>query len=63
MGANLLDFPTVHGAADVNHKDYVLRHHWKAFRCKEVHEVAIDNLQWWERDGGQCPFNNASSCK
>lgn len=60
MKTNLLDFPTRHGAADVNHKDYVLRHHWKALGCKEVHKVAIDYLQGWERGGGQCLFSNAS---
>jgi hypothetical protein len=63
MKTNLLDFPTRHGAADINHKDYVLRHHWKALGCKEVHKVAIDYLQVWKRGGGQCLFNNALSCK
>lgn len=53
VGANLLDFPTIHGAADINHKDYVLGHHWKALGCKEVHKIAIDYLQRWERRGGQ----------
>lgn len=60
---NLLDFPTRHGAADINHKDDVLRHHWKALGRKEVHKVAVDYLQRWERGGGQSPFNNASSYK
>lgn len=63
MRTNLLDFPTRHGATDVNHKGYVLRHHWEALGCKEVHKVAIDYLQRWERGGGQCPFSNASPCK
>ena len=45
MKTNLLNFPTGHGATDVNHKDYVLGHHWKALGREEVHKVAIDYLQ------------------
>lgn len=48
-----MDFPTSHGAADINHKDYVLRHHWEALRCEEVHKVAIDDLPRWERDNAE----------
>ena len=57
QGEYLLHFPTVHGATDVNHKDHALGHHRKALRCKEVHEVAIDDLERGERRD-QWPFSN-----
>lgn len=49
MRSNLLYFATGHGATDINHKDHILWHHWKALRCKEVHKVAIDYLESRER--------------
>ena len=49
-GQYLVQFPTMHGAADINDEDHILRHHRKALGCEEVHKVAIDYLERGEAD-------------